>query len=261
MRNKLIALAALLLLAGAVVAQDKTDFIEKQFVRDGDTLLYRVLFPKDFDASKKYPLLMFLHGAGERGNDNQKQLVHGSSLFLKPEIRTQYPAFVVFPQCPKDDYWANANRLRDDEGNRVFTFNYEEPAGPALNLVIQLTDSLRKAKAIDKKRIYAGGLSMGGMGTFELLYRQPKTFAAAFAICGAGTPSSVKEYAKKVDLWVFHGGVDDVVPPIHSEKMVEALKEAGADVKFTLFPKANHNSWDPAFAEPELLPWLFSKSK
>jgi predicted peptidase len=102
---------------------------------------------------------------------------------------------------------------------------------------------------------------MGAMGIFELLYRRPETFAAAIAICGAGDPKSVSNYAKNVDLWVFHGAKDDVVVPEYSKEMVEALKNEKANVKFTLYPNANHNSWDSAFAEPELLTWLFSNSK
>ena len=101
---------------------------------------------------------------------------------------------------------------------------------------------------------------MGGMGTFEIVRRNPKLFAAAFPICGGGEPTTAS-VMKKTKWWVFHGGKDDVVPPGLSEKMVDALKAAKASVKFTLYPDANHNSWDPAFAEPELLPWLFKQKK
>ena len=101
---------------------------------------------------------------------------------------------------------------------------------------------------------------MGGMGTFEIVRRNPKLFAAAFPICGGGEPTTAS-VMKKTKWWVFHGGKDDVVPPELSEKMVDALKAAKAAVKFTLYPDANHNSWDPAFAEPELLSWLFKQKK
>jgi predicted peptidase len=113
---------------------------------------------------------------------------------------------------------------------------------------------------VDDERVYVGGLSMGGMGTFELVRRMPKTFAAAFPICGGANPATAKKM-DDVDWWIFHGAKDDVVPPRHSEVMVKALKKEGANVKFTLYPNANHNSWDPAFTEPELLSWLFSKKK
>ena len=101
---------------------------------------------------------------------------------------------------------------------------------------------------------------MGGMGTFEIAWRNPTLFAAAFPICGGGDPATAKEISK-INWWVFHGAKDDVVPPSNSETMVTALKAAKADVKFTLYPDANHNSWDPAFAEPGLLPWLFTQKR
>lgn len=101
---------------------------------------------------------------------------------------------------------------------------------------------------------------MGGMGVFELVKRMPKTFAAAFPICGGANPVTASRM-KKTSWWIFHGAKDDVVPPHHSEDMVAALKKANAKVKFTLYPNANHNSWDSAFAEPELLSWLFTQYK
>lgn len=105
------------------------------------------------------------------------------------------------------------------------------------------------------------GLSMGGMGTFEIISRKPDMFAAAVPICGGARPETAKNFASKVNLWVFHGAKDDVVPPQKSEVMVEAIKKANGNVKFTLYPNANHNSWDSTFAEPELLKWLFSNTK
>lgn len=105
-----------------------------------------------------------------------------------------------------------------------------------------------------------GGLSMGGMGTFEIVRRNPHLFAAAFPICGGGDTATVRQLIK-VKWWVFHGAADEVVPPVYSQKMVDALKQVNADVKFSLYPGVNHNSWDNAFAEPTLLAWLFSKSK
>ncbi|KAA3629876.1 MAG: phospholipase, partial [Bacteroidetes bacterium] len=109
-------------------------------------------------------------------------------------------------------------------------------------------------------RVYIGGLSMGGMGTFEMVRRHPGVFAAAFPICGGAHPATA-EAIKDVSWWIFHGAKDQVVLPKYSEEMYKSLKAAGADVKFTLYPDANHNSWDPAFAEKDLMEWLFSKSR
>lgn len=241
------------------VAQDYSLFVKKLFISEGDTLPYRILLPENYNPSKKYPLVFFLHGAGERGNDNEKQLMHGAKLFLKEDVRKQFPAIVVFPQCPQKSFWSNVD-FKMDEGKRIFLFKAEGEPSLGMKLAQQLLFQLFKDYKIDKKKVYAGGLSMGGMGTFEIVRRNPKIFAAAFPICGGGEPATAPKM-RKVKWWVFHGAKDDVVPPVLSEKMVDALKQAVASVKFTLYPEANHNSWDPAFAEPDLLPWLFKQKK
>ncbi|HEA29372.1 MAG TPA: phospholipase [Leeuwenhoekiella sp.] len=239
--------------------QQKEQFEKEFFIQQGDTLKYRILYPDNFSENETYPLMLFLHGAGERGNDNEKQLVHGSKLFLDSLNRRKFPAVVVFPQCPQDDYWSNADVDRSAGGVKLQFKNGGKPT-QALSQVINLLDSLKNRSFIDKNRIYVGGLSMGGMGTFEILYRKPNTFAAAIAICGGASPETASAYAKTTPVWIFHGSLDDVVNPNYSLKMAEALLKAGAHPKMNLYDNANHNSWDYAFAEPELLPWIFSKS-
>ena len=257
--KKLIGLIVWISLSVETAAQDLNLFQKKQFIIGNDTLPYRLLLPENYDASKKYPLVFFLHGAGERGNDNEKQLVHGAKLFLKEEVRRDYPAIVVFPQCPQNSFWSNVD-FRIENGKRVFGFKAQGEPTIAMKLAQELLYSIMKDYPVNKRQVYAGGLSMGGMGTFEIVRRNPKLFAAAFPICGGGEPTTAS-VMKKTKWWVFHGGKDDVVPPELSEKMVDALKAAKAAVKFTLYPDANHNSWDPAFAEPELLSWLFKQKK
>jgi|SRR5690606_4660655 len=244
-----------------VLAQDSEEYVAKQHItKKGDTLGYRMLYPADYGSQKKYPLVVFLHGAGERGNDNKKQLVHGSDLFLKEEVRRNYPAIVVFPQCPEADFWSSVRINRDENGVEL-DFNYPSEPTRSLRLVMDLIRYLKKMEAVDKDRIYVMGLSMGGMGTFELLARQPKEFAAAVPICGGGNPADCSKYAGKVPLWVFHGAKDNIVAPEYSRQMVEELKRLEADITYTEYPDADHNSWDPAFAEPDLLKWLFSQKK
>lgn len=257
--KKFIGFIVLISLSVMTAAQDLNLFQKKQFIIGNDTLPYRLLLPENYDASKKYPLVFFLHGAGERGNDNEKQLVHGAKLFLKEEVRRDYPAIVVFPQCPQNSFWSNVD-FRMENGKRVFGFKAQGEPTIAMKLAQELLYSIMKDYPVNKRQVYAGGLSMGGMGTFEIVRRNPKLFAAAFPICGGGEPTTAS-VMKKTKWWVFHGGKDDVVPPELSEKMVDALKAAKAAVKFTLYPDANHNSWDPAFAEPELLSWLFKQKK
>lgn len=241
-------------------AQDLAKYERSTFVSKSDTLPYRLLFPENFDPAKKYPLLFVLHGAGERGNNNEAQLIHGGKLFLNADVRKDYPAIVVFPQCPKESYWSNVNIERDSSGRRQFNFQRGGKPTKAMAALMGLTERLTAKPFVDRDRVYVGGLSMGAMGTFELLRRQPKVFAAAFAICGGDNPKNVKKY-KKVPLWVFHGEKDDIVPVSLSEQVVGALRDKKASVKFTVYPGVNHNSWDNAFQERELLPWLFSNSK
>jgi predicted peptidase len=243
----------------AVKAQDISLYEKKLYISGSDTMPYRLLLPDNYDASKKYPLIFFLHGAGERGNDNEKQLVHGAKLFLKEEVRKDFPAIIVFPQCAANSFWSNVD-FKMDNGKRTFSFQEAGEPTIAMKLAQVLLMDIMKTYPVAKKQVYVGGLSMGGMGTFEIVRRNPKLFAAAIPICGGGNVATASNL-KKTKWWVFHGGKDDVVPPKLSEDMVNALKEVKASVKFTLYPNANHNSWDSAFAEPDLLPWLFAQKR
>jgi predicted peptidase len=242
-------------------AQDLSLYEKKWLVEDRDTLPYRLLLPKDYNASKKYPLILFLHGSGERGNDNEKQLMHGAKLFLTDSIRNKYPAIVVFPQCSANSYWSNVSIITDSiKKTRIFNFKPDGEPTKAMELVLELLKELSDDYLLDKDRLYVGGLSMGGMGTFELVRRKPKIFAAAFPICGGANAATAKRL-KQPAWWIFHGLKDNVVDPVYSKIMAAAIKDQGADVKLTLYPEANHNSWDAAFAEKELMPWMFSKHK
>lgn len=247
------------LLSVITVAQNDA-FEEKFHIKNSDTLKYRIMYPEHFSKDKKYPVVLFLHGAGERGNDNQKQLTHGSKLFTDKINRGAFPAIVIFPQCPTDSYWSNAEVDRSSYPISL-TFPKEKEATIALQLVIDLMQNITKNNYVDNSKIYVGGLSMGGMGTFEIISRQPNVFAAAFAICGGGNTENVTNFATKVPMWIFHGAKDNVVKPQLSVQMVNAIINAGGTPNFTLYAEDNHNSWDSAFAEPKLLTWLFSNTK
>lgn len=186
-----IIIAFVICAAVPIKAQDISLYSPKIFVKGADTLKYRVLMPKDFDAAKKYPVLVFLHGAGERGNDNKAQLTHGGKLFLQDEVRNNFPAVVVFPQCAADSYWSNVEIETENAGRR-FNFKKGGQPTPPMKLVIGLVNELRSEPYADKSRFYLAGLSMGGMGTFELLSRKPKIFAAAMPICGGETPKALE---------------------------------------------------------------------
>jgi predicted peptidase len=226
----------------------------------GDTLPYRILYPKNFDSSKTYPLVLFLHGAGERGKDNESQLTHGAKLFLDEVNREKYPAIVIFPQCRKESYWGSVTVDRT-KNPLSLSFNYTNPPTPPLVSAIALVNELIKKGNVEKSRVYIMGLSMGGMGTFEAVYRNPKLFAAAVPICGGGDVNLYDKRVKKVPFWIFHGAIDGVVNVVESRKMVAKLKALKADVSYTEYPDVNHNSWDNAFAEKDLLPWMFTHKR
>ncbi len=257
--KRFILILSCLLAMHTVFAQNMDLYQKHLYISGTDTLPYRLLLPENYDASKKYPLIYFLHGAGERGNDNEKQLVHGAKLFLKDSVRRNFPAIIVFPQCPSNSFWSNVD-FKMQDGKRQFFFPEAREATMAMQMAQGLLKKLLKQYKVEKKQVYVGGLSMGGMGTFEIVHRNPKLFAAATPICGGGNTAWASQM-KKSKWWIFHGAKDDVVPPYLSQQMADALKANGALIKFTLYPEANHNSWDAAFSEPDFLPWLFAQKK
>jgi predicted peptidase len=233
---------------------------KKEFVYDGNTLPYRILYPVNYDKSKKYPMLLFLHGSGERGKDNERQLAWGSKLFLTEENRKNFPVIVVYPQCPEESFWAVVKIDRTTTPFKI-EFDYTAPPNWPLAAANELVKKLSNEEAVDKKQVYISGLSMGGMGTFESVYRYPGLYAAALPICGGG---DVKKYDNRVTgtaFWVFHGAADAVVDPKLSREMVEKLKSLKAEVKYSEYPGVNHNSWDNAFAEPDYLSWMLKHKK
>ncbi len=261
MKKIVCALAGIFFLLNFLNAQDSSLYAKHVFVHDHDSMPYRILLPLNFDPQKRYPLILFLHGSGERGNDNELQLAHGGDVFSADSIRKKYPAIVVFPQCSKESYWANISSHYDSSmQKRVMDFKEDSPPTKAMKLLIDLLRNLEDNYRLDKKRMYVGGLSMGGMGTFELVRRKPGTFAAAFAICGGANTATAAKMSKTA-WWIFHGLKDPVVDPELSKSMAGALKLAGADVKLTLYPEDGHNSWDDAFKEPDLFKWIFSHKK
>lgn len=234
-------------------------FESASYMINGYTLPYQVMFPKNYDSNKQYPLMVFLHGAGERGADNEKQLTHGKD-FLINNFQSEYPAIVIVPQCPETTYWSNVER-HTQKNRTTFTFGLTDKATPSMETLVYLISNWLNSGMIDQRKVYVGGLSMGGMATYELLWRMPNTFAAAFAICGGGDVSKVQYYTKNTALWIFHGADDNVVPVQFSQQMYQALKSVGNEVKYTEYPDVNHGSWINVFQNAELVPWLFNHKK
>lgn len=237
-------------------AAQNPEFEKRSFVsKDGTSLNYRLLTPESNAAGKKFPLVIFLHGSGERGEDNERQLLHGGQMFLNPVNREKYPAYVIFPQCPTGKYWAFLERPESFDNLKM---GQEFP--PILQAVKEMIDSYIGMPEIDKDRVYIMGLSMGGMGTFNLVSHHPELFAAAIPICGI-SDTAILPAARDIKFRIYHGDADDVVAVKHSREAYKTLKAAGAKVEYFEFPGCNHGSWYPAFSQPDFMEWLFKQKK
>ena len=240
------------------VAYGQNEFEKKVYVTaSNDSLNYRLLRPEVEQEGEKYPLVLFLHGSGERGSDNEKQLFHGSQMWLNPVNRENYPAFVLVPQCPESGYWAYTDRPSSFEPDQMPS---DVPLSPVFRTLKELIDTYLAMPQVDKKRVYVIGLSMGAMGTYDLAIRYPEIFAAAIPICGTVNPTRLSA-AKDVKFRIFHGDSDTVVPVSGSRQAYKALKAAGADVEYIEFPGVTHGSWNPAFTQLDFMSWLFSQKK
>lgn len=236
------------------------EFSSNVFVNEQkDSLLYRQLNPEKMEPGKKYPLVLFLHGAGERGSDNVSQLRHGGMMFTNPVNMEKYPCLAVFPQCPSDLYWPTPKRPNGFNDGDPFPADAE--ISKPLRLTKELLDRLFKEYPIDTSRIYIVGLSMGGMGTFDMVCRFPDLFAAAVPICGGVSVTRLEKLSTKTAFRIFHGDADSVVPIRFSREAYKKLKEVGINVEYIEFPGVNHGSWEPAFNQPDFMSWLFQQSK
>lgn len=235
---------------------DALTYVDKEL---GVELPYRFYVPKDVNSNKKYPLVVFLHGAGERGKDNFLQVSanRGAVVWAEPGHQAEHPCFVLAPQCPPNSSWTG-----------LFSGKPFEPS-KELDAVYKLIKELIKKYNIDEKRIYITGLSMGGYGTWALLMKYPETFAAGIPICGGGNVSLVNRI-KDIPIWVFHAEDDNTVPVENSRVLVKALVEIGSKkVKYTEIPRDqlenqgynSHWSWIPAYDSEEVIDWLFEQSK
>ena len=214
------------------------------------TLPYRLYVPDETKKPKSHPVILFLHGSGERGDDNAAQLNHVVKIFARPEFQKKYPCFVIVPQCPEGEGWTDWRRKAPPP----------LPA-PAMRLALRCLDEVMVEFKVDPNRVYIGGLSMGGFGTWDCLTRFPGRFAAAIVCCGGGHPEKVTRATAKVPTWVFHSIDDGAVPVDLDRKMVTAMTKKGGKPRYTEYEAVGHNCWDPAFAEPKLMPWLFRQKR
>jgi len=219
----------------------------------GFKLPYRMISPPQGDAPEAFPLLLFLHGAGQRGTDNSAQLDHLGKELSDIAVRKRYPCYVVAPQCPEDEQWV------DTPWTEMSHTMPEEPTVP-LQATVELIDNLTKSFPVDPLRIYAIGLSMGGFGTWDLLQRYPELFAAAVPICGGGDPAYA-QLLSDVPVWAFHGDADDVVHVQRSREMVHAMQRVGGRPIYTEYPGVEHDSWTESAQNRLLWDWMFSQKR
>jgi predicted peptidase len=220
---------------------------------DSAALPYRLLKPRDYDPSQQYPLVLFLHGAGQRGDDNRKQLGHPMIDFAREDMRDEFPAFVVAPQCPENVQWVDTPWSADSHSMP------EQPTKP-LRLSLELVDAMQKEFSIDEDRIYVTGLSMGGFGTWDVIQRHPERFAAAVPICGGGDPAHARQIAQ-IPIWAYHGDNDAVVKVERSRDMIAAIKDSGGTPRYTELPGVGHDSWTAAYTNPDLYTWMFAQAR
>lgn len=254
------AIAALLAApaSGQSAQEVQTGFLDRTVTVAGRTYPYQVYVPREYAAAgeRRFPVILFLHGAGERGADGLAQTEVG----LGPALRrrpSRYPAIVVFPQAPQDSAWT----------------------GRAAEAAMAALDRTEAEFRTDPERVYLTGISMGGHGTWYLAYRHPERFAAIAPVCGfvrrmfggrevTAVPASDGEpfeaLARRlasVPTWIFHGEADPVVPVEESRRAAAALEAAGGNVRYSELPGVGHNAWDPAYASPGFTDWLFAQRR
>jgi predicted peptidase len=245
----------------ALARRPETGFLDRTLSLKGSTYKYQIFLPENWSSSQKWPIILFLHGAGERGSDGLLQTAIGLPAAVRKD-RLRFPAIIVMPQCPLERWWPE--------------FDMQAIAMAAL------AAATKEFKG-DAKKTYLTGLSMGGYGSWVIAERNPGKFAAAVIICGgitaprhivekypelakAAHPDNSPSYAEvasrigKIPVWIFHGSDDPVVPVEGSRKMYKALKAAAGNVRYTEYPGVLHDSWEKAYGEPELMAWMFSKS-
>ncbi len=261
--RRLFALLALWLplAAPARAKHRETGFLDRTITLQGVTYKYQVYVPKDWTPHKKWPIILSLHGAGERGDDGIQQTDVGIGTAIR-STPSEIPAIVVMPQCRKDIWWIQP---------------------PMDDLAITTLEAATKEFHGDIRRTYLTGLSMGGYGAWHLAEKYPGRFAAMIVICGGirppeaarkahpelerfTPPDEPKSYSAaaakvgRVPVWIFHGADDNVVPVTESQRMYAAMKAIGGEVHYTEYPGVKHASWEKAYDEPKLFPWLFAKS-
>lgn len=254
-KRMLVAGLAVIVIAGVTFAQEEESVLKALVYTNsaGESLKYRIYVPDNIEKLKKCPMLLFLHGAGERGNDNKAQLKHSVKDIVSYSQTNKAPIIVIAPQCPQNMKWVEVDWSAP---------THSMPKSPALSLKLafELLEQTARNYPVDQKRIYVTGLSMGGYGTWDAIQRKPDYFAAAIPICGGGDTNMAAKLVS-IPIWVFHGDKDTAVNPERSRSMVEAIKKSGGNPKYTEYPGVGHDAWTRTFRNPEVLCWLFDQKR
>jgi predicted peptidase len=232
-------LVAMIAMAGAAAADDQTAVTFKKRISHQVVLDYLLHLPEGYDRATKdqsWPLILFLHGAGERGSDLEMVKKHGPPKLIA--AGKDIPAIVVSPQCPTNEWWNDH-----------------------VEALLALSDDVAKKHRVDPDRVYVTGISMGGFGTWALLAREGERFAAAIPICGGGSRLGLQR-AMNVPIWAFHGDADPVVAVDETTRLIEVMKSRGAqNVKLTIYPGVKHDSWTQTYDDPAVWEWLFAQKR
>lgn len=220
---------------------------------DGKNLTYpyQLHRPERLAKDEQAPLVVFLHGAGERGKDNAAQLRHFPERFIKEKHLARHDAFLLAVQCPRNEAWVNIDKRWEGEPD------FQNPS-PAILAVAEAIRKIVREEQVDTSRIYLTGLSMGGFGSWDLAARHPEWFAAVVPICGGGVPATADRLVD-LPIWAFHGSLDDVVPERQSRVMVEAIRREGGRPAYTVLPGVRHDSWHHAYGPEGAMSWMFSQ--
>jgi predicted peptidase len=232
------------------LSKDDVLFRKKVYVnKQGDKMPYRLYVPEGYDSQKKYPLIFWLHGANGRGTDNLLHISggneNGTHVWIAPANQSQFPAFVLAPQCPEDHYWS------DPELN--------EPS-PQLQMALDILAAVEKEYSIDLDRVYAAGQSMGGLGVWALLQNSPNRWAAGIVLCAYDNFTNARALIP-IPIWVFQGDADMIVNVELVRTMIKDLKKAGSQVRYSEYHKVGHDVWTKAFAEPDLVSWVAKQKR
>lgn len=221
----------------------------------GQQVPYRILLPENYDPKKSYPMMVWLHGRGESGNNNTSQINNGIEKFLEPEVHQKFPGIIVAPQCPANDEWTTmGSKYRTGEQHMT-----QQPTAIA-KASFQLIEHLQKKYKVRTQSTSLVGLSMGGFAVTDWMARRPDLFKKGIAMSGGGDQSKAKILAQS-QLWFFHGDKDPVIELSQSQEMVNVIRKNGGQPRLTVLSGRGHGPWKDLVIKPEVLSWLLNSNK